>query len=299
MDFRQLRYFVAVAEELSFSRAAERLNVSQPPLSTQIKAMEHELGADLFARTKRSVKLTHAGQVLLEHARGALTQLEQAGDVTRRAGRGEAGCLLLGFTSSAPMLPLFTAMLRRFRETSPDATIDAKLMSTGQQITALAEGRLDIGIMRPTHWFKPSAELTVRRLWRDELHVFLPDDHPLLRYQDAIPVEALAEQDFISFASDIGCGLSEHLHMLCGRAGFRPKIIQEVNAATVILGLVAAGVGIAVLPECQKLGGIAGVASRRLAAPDVTSDLLLAHRSAAPSPLLHRFLAAVDDTVAV
>jgi DNA-binding transcriptional LysR family regulator len=295
MDFRQMRYFVAVAEELSFSRAAKRLNVSQPPLSMQIKSMEQELGASLFARTRRSVKLTHAGEVLLRHARQALEQLDRAGEMTRRAGRGEAGRLRLGFTTSVPLLDVFTTILRRFRALYPEATIEARLMSTGQQLEALAERRLDAGILRPSHWFRPSPELSVRRLWRDELHVFLPDDHPLLRKNRPIAPLELADESFITFAAHLGCGLSEHMDMLCSQAGFRPRIAQEVAAGSAILGLVAAGVGISILPECQSRSGIAGVVGRELDATNNTSDLLLAHRRRNQSPLLRNFLAVAEE----
>jgi DNA-binding transcriptional LysR family regulator len=294
MDFRQLRYFVAVAEELSFSRAARRLHVSQPPLSMQIKAIEQELGTSLFARTKRNVTLTKAGQVLLEQARDALSQLDRAGEMVRRAGRGEAGRLTVGFTSSVPLLDIFAQILRRFRSLYPDAKVEARLMSTGEQLAALAERRIDIGILRPPYWFKPAAALSVRRLWRDELYVFLPDDHALLREPGPIPPAALAAERFITFESDLGCGLSEHVAMLCSNAGFRPRVAQEVSVASSILGLVAAGVGIAILPKCQERAGIASVVGRELDALDTTSDLLLAHRGREANPLLESFLAVAD-----
>lgn len=295
MDVRQLRYFVAVAEELSFSRAAERLNVSQPPLSVQIRTIEEELGAALFTRTKRSVVLTHAGQVLLGQARGVLRQLDYASEMTRRAGRGEAGRLTLGFTSSAPMLGLFTHVLRRFRSLYPAASVNARLMSTGEQIAALCRDEIDVGFMRPASWFKPAAGLAVRPFWRDELHVFLPDDHRLANRRSPIAIEALADEGFITTGADVGCGLSEHLDMLCTQAGFRPRIAQEVRAVSVILSLVAAGAGIAILPACQGLTGIVGVVGRKIAAPDTVSDLLLAHTSGEVSPLLARFLAVVEE----
>lgn len=294
MDFRQLRYFVAVAEELSFSAAARRLNVSQPPLSVQIKAMEEALGTALFARTKRSVALTHAGEVLLEHARSTLAQLQEAEEMARRAGRGEAGRLRLGFTASVPLIDMFPHLLRGFRERYPHAVIEARLMSTGKQLAALSERSLDVGLLRPPLGFRPAPGVTARRLWRDQLHVFLPDHHPLARRNGAIPVAALAEEAFIAFAADLGCGLSSHMTQLCSRAGFHPRVTQEVDAASSILGLVAAGIGIAILPECQSRAGMAGVTNRALAAADTGSDLLLAHRAREISPLLRNFLAVVD-----
>jgi DNA-binding transcriptional LysR family regulator len=290
MDVRQLRYFVAVAEELSFSRAARRLNVSQPPLSVQVKAIEEQLGTTLFDRDKRNVALTRAGEVLLDQARGVLDHMERAEEMVRRAARGEAGRIALGFTSSVPLHDMFPRILRRFRALYPDAVIEARPMSTGAQLRALAARELDIGILRPASWFRPPAGLSVRRLWRDQLHVFLADDHRLLGVNEPIEPRHLVDEAFITFAADLGCGLAEHLAMICGAAGFRPRITHEATLEASILGLVAAGVGVSLLPESHSRAGVIGVTNRPLAAADTESDLLLAHRGDNFSPVLRRFL---------
>ena len=150
MDFRQLRYFVAVAEELNFSRAAERLNISQPPLSIQIKAMEEELGTVLLTRNRHNVALTQAGKLLLDQARTALQGLDRAGDLVRRAGRGEAGLIRMGFVGSVPMLDLFSYLLAGFNQRYPNVRIDLHNMSTSRQIAALAMGEIDVGFIRPS-----------------------------------------------------------------------------------------------------------------------------------------------------
>jgi DNA-binding transcriptional LysR family regulator len=290
VEVRQLRYFVAVAEELSFSRAARRLNLSQPPLSVQIKAIEEQLGATLFDRDKRNVVLTRAGEVLLDQARGVLDHMERADEMVRRAVRGEAGRIVLGFTASVPMHDMFPRILRRFHALYPQAVVEARQMSTGAQLQALAARELDIGILRPASWFRPPAGLSVRRLWRDQLHVFLADDHPLLGVNEPIEPRHLVDEAFITFAADLGCGLAEHLAMICGTAGFRPRITHEAMIGASILGLVAAGVGVSLLPESHSGAGVVGVMNRPLAAADTESDLLLAHREDNFSPVLRRFL---------
>jgi DNA-binding transcriptional LysR family regulator len=141
MEIRHLRYFIAVAEELSFSRAAKRLNVSQPPLSVQIQALEAEIGVALFIRNRRKVELTPAGQLLLEHARRAVKHLEHTTNVVRRAGRGEAGVIRLAFTGSVPMRESFALLLRTFRSRYPDIRIELQHMTTGRQFAALKTTR--------------------------------------------------------------------------------------------------------------------------------------------------------------
>lgn len=290
MDFRQLKYFVAVAEELSFSRAARRLHVSQPPLSVQIKATEVELGTRLFIRDRRHVALTKAGEVFLVEARAALAGLDRAGAMARLAGKGKAGRLRLGFVPSVPLLPLFMQVLREFKRRCPLARVDARLMSTGRQLEALADGELDIGIVRPPSWFRPPSGMRVRTFWRDRLHVYLPDDHPLLSRNASISPGDLGREPFITFAPAIGCGLAGHTNMLCGQAGFEPTVAQEVDVASSVLGLVAIGMGIAILPECHARSGVIGVASRPLSAADSASDLLLAYTEGNFSPLTFEWL---------
>ncbi len=155
MDFRQLRYFVAVAEELSFSAAARRLHISQPPLSLQIRAIEEELGAQLFKRDSRKVELTNAGELLLDGARKALAQLDRASEIVRQAVRGEAGELRVAFTASVPMFDAFPTILRKFRESHPAVIADLVHMSTAGQLQALADKTIDVGFLRPYPIFYP------------------------------------------------------------------------------------------------------------------------------------------------
>jgi len=290
MDFRQLRYFVAVAEELSFSAAARRLHISQPPLSLQIKAMEEELGAQLLKRDNRNMELTEAGALLLDEARRALSHLDRAGEVVRQAVRGEAGELRIAFTASVPMFDAFPGILREFRERHPAVIADLTHMSSAQQLQSLADKAIDVGFLRPSPLFYPPAGITVHELWRDRLVAVLPSSHPLARDTGPLPMTALAREAFILFPRGLGCGLFEHVGTLASRAGFGTRIRQEAREGTTILGLVAAGMGISILPEIYTKTGIPGVAYRPLDTPDAASRLLLAHRASDDSPLLERFL---------
>ncbi|WP_375287087.1 LysR substrate-binding domain-containing protein [Sphingomonas sp.] len=295
MEIRQLRYFVAVAEELNFSRAAERLNVSQPPLSVQIKGLESSLGTQLFNRDRRRVELTKAGEVLLAEARTVLAGVEWAQEQTRRAGRGEAGGLVIGFTSSVPLRQSFATLLRRFRDDYPEVAIETRMMSTSDQLDALAERRIDVGVLRPAYWYQPPQGVSLRPIWYDPIDVFLPADHRLAHETTAIDLSALREEQFIAFGADHGCGLYEHMLMLCGQSGFHPKVVQTVSVAASIAGLVAAGGGIALLPRCLAQAGVAGIVNRPLSNEGAISALQVAARSPVSDPVTARFLASLED----
>lgn len=162
MDFRQLRYFVAVAEALSFSEAARRLHVSQPPLSVQIKALEDELGSTLLERSRHHVALTPAGELFLDKARAALANLDQAREVVRQVASGEAGEIRVGFTASVPMQDMFPRAVHAFREAHRHAKLELVHMSTGQQLQQLENGEIDIAFLRPSPQFRPGKHCGAR-----------------------------------------------------------------------------------------------------------------------------------------
>jgi DNA-binding transcriptional LysR family regulator len=290
MDYRQLRYFIAVAEELSFSRAARRLNISQPPLSIQVKAIEAEVGTALFTRNRRKVELTPAGEVLLENARRAVRQLEHTTEAVRRAGRGEAGTIRLAFTSSVPMREAFARMLRTFRGLYGEVQIELQHMGTGSQFAALADDQIDFGILRPAIALQQRRDIKLMPLWRDRSRVFFPSSLPLARGSGPIEMTELVDQAFIGVDALVNCGMHEHLMTLCGAAGFTPRIGQEARELNTVLGLVSAGLGIAVLPECYTCMAMPGVSSRPIAGVDAESWLMIAMRDRAMSPLLQRFV---------
>ena len=290
MDFRQLRYFVAVAEELSFSRAAERLNISQPPLSIQIKAMEEELGTVLLARTRHSVALTQAGKLLLDHAKTALQGLDRAGDLVRRAGRGEAGLIRMGFVGSVPMLDLFSYLLGGFNQRYPGVRIDLQHMSTSRQISALALGEIDVGFIRASQQCRPGPALRVDTVWTNRLRLFLPARHPLASDAGPVSIRALKDQDFIGIAPGSGCGVHDFTNTACNAAGFIPRVVQETHDLRTVLWLVAAGLGISLLPECYGRAGVANVVSRPLLAPHPESHISIVTRMSDDCQLLQRFV---------
>jgi DNA-binding transcriptional LysR family regulator len=290
MDYRQLRYFIAVAEELSFSRAARRLNISQPPLSIQIKAIEAEVGTVLLSRNRRKVELTPAGEVLLDNARRAVKQLEQTTEAVRRAGRGEAGTIRLAFTSSVPMREAFAQMLRAFRSRYPDVQIELQHLGTGSQFAALADDQIDFGILRPPAALQKNRNIKLMPLWRDRSRLFFPSTHHLAASTAPVEMTELIDQPFVGVEPIVNCGMHEHLMTLCGAAGFTPRIEQEARELNTVLGLVSAGLGIAVLPECYTCMAIPGVSSRPIAGIDAESWLMIAMRDRGMPALLQRFI---------
>lgn len=290
MDFRQLRYFVAVAEALSFSEAARRLHVSQPPLSVQIKALEDELGSPLLERSRHHVALTPAGALFLDRARAALANLDEARDVVRQVASGEAGEIRVGFTASVPMQDVFPRAVHAFREAHRHAKLELVHMSTGQQLQQLENGDIDIGFLRPSPQFRPPARIEVREVLADRLVAVLPLGHSRASSQGHIDISELSAEQFLLFPRGLGCGLFDHVTTLCNRAGFAPNVAQEAREATTIIGLVASGAGVSVLPEIYARTGIPGVAYRAIAGPDADSRILMAHRADALSPIMKRFV---------
>jgi DNA-binding transcriptional LysR family regulator len=290
MELRQLRYFIAVAEELSFTRAAERLNVSQPPLSMQIKALEEELGATLLNRTRRKVEITPAGMVLLESARKALGELRRATEAVALSAKGEARLIRLGFTGSVAMLDMFPRLMGAFRDRHPEISVELRHMATAAQLQALMDQELDVGILRPPYYFQAPPGLIAHRIWRDKLAVFLPANHRLATAPGAMNLAQLSGESFVSVAPDIGCGLYDHFSTLCSETGFIPKVVQHARELGSVLSLVAAGIGVAILPECYARIGISDVVSRSLADSRAVSELLLAVKAQAGAHRLQRFV---------
>jgi DNA-binding transcriptional LysR family regulator len=257
MDLRHLKYFVAVAEELSFSRAAERLHISQPPLSLQIHALEDELGTELFNRTSRKVSLTEAGKRLLLHARRILADLDRAVVDTRRAGRGEAGELRVGFSASLPFTRLLPRVLREYGEAHPGVDVLPSSMLSAEQFEALLRQQLDIGLLRYSGVGAPTG-IELHEIARDPIRAVLPSKHRLAG-ESSIALADLRDEDFISYPYQPDAGFSMHERQLCLNAGFEPRITYEAREATAQIGLVAAGFGVALLPEpfaCVQIDGV-------------------------------------------
>lgn len=244
IELRHLRYFIAVAEELHFGHAAARLNISQPPLSQQIQILEQQIGARLFARTNRSVSLTEAGRQFLADSRQILSQVDDAAARAARLHHGETGELRIGFTSSAPFIKAVSDTLSTFRRRYPDVHIQTRETNTREQIVPLNEGALDLGLMRNTQL--PDT-LAWERVLREPLLAMVPRDHPLAS-QPRVSLRELAREPFVFFDPHVGTGLYDDILGLMRRYDLTPAITQEVEEAMTIIGLVAAGLGVSILP---------------------------------------------------
>ncbi|MDV9171560.1 LysR family transcriptional regulator [Streptomyces sp. W16] len=286
MELRHVTAFVAVAEELHFGRAAQRLQMAQPPLSQQIRRLEKELGVQLFERSTRSVRLTSAGRSFLEPARAVLAGVDVAQRAARAAGRGEYGRVTVGFAgaSSHESLPLLT---RALRASHPGI----ELVLEGQTyanvaLARVAEGSLDLGFVR-----LPVTRLGVstRVIAEEQLVCALPLDHPLAE-SESIPVADLADEPFVSFPGNAGSSLRDATFRTCETAGFTPRVVQEAPDSYTILALVAAGVGVTLtLTSCRHIQQN-GLAYRPLAGSAVQLQAALAWRTDNPSAPLRTVL---------
>lgn len=243
MELRHLRYFLAVAEELHFGRAAMRLQMAQPPLSQQIKQLETELGVLLFARTRRKVELTAAGQVLQREAQLLLQHLEQAISKTQQAERGEVGRLAIAFVSSA-MYSLLPDYLKQYRGQYPHVEIVLHELSTQEQIQGLLDNRLDIGFMRPPIGHDM---LSSRSVLKEPLVAALPLTHRLASQQH-LSIQAMQTELFVLFPRAMATQLYDQIISLCHQGDFSPKVVQQAAQMQTILSLVAAEIGVAIVP---------------------------------------------------
>ncbi|MGK3141363.1 LysR family transcriptional regulator [Pantoea sp. C2G6] len=271
IELRHLRYFIAVAEELHFGRAAQRLNISQPPLSQQIIQLEAETGARLFNRTNRSVQLTAAGAQLLSDARTILLQVEQAAGRAARLHRGEEGELRFGFTSSVPFTRVFSDALFQFRQRWPQVHIQMQEINTRQQLAPLQDGRLDLGVMRNTPL---PPDLRHQLLLSEPLYALVHRAHPLAS-ASTISVTALASEPFVFFDPQGGTALYSDILALLHRYQIQPYITQEVGEAMTILGLVATGLGVSILPASFRRAELADLVWLPLTEKDAISELWL------------------------
>lgn len=272
MDLRHLRYFVRVAEELHFGRAATQLGISQPPLSQQIRALEDELGVALFERTSRRVRLTEAGEIFLPEARKALQQADHAAEVARRAARGEIGELALGLLSSVLFVPAVASALFRFRQAYPAIRLDLRELSLEAQLEALAEGDLDMGFVRSPEPPELSHGLMATLMLEEEMVVAMRRDHPLAD-RATVAVADLAEESFVLYERRLGAGFNEQLIRMCRAAGFEPRVIQESGGIATLLGLVSAGFGITFLARSLSVIHLDSLVYRPLAGNDTLSRL--------------------------
>jgi DNA-binding transcriptional LysR family regulator len=286
MELRHLRYFVMLAEELHFGRAAEKLHISQPPLSMQIRALEDELGVRLFNRTQRHVALTQAGNALLQEARQVLARVDQAVLVTRRAGRGEIGQLAVGFISVADynVLP---SVLRDFRRRYPLVNLTLHEATTDVQVRDLLAGRLDVGFVLPPVG-EPALESV--SILREPLIAALPDKHPLADKPGKLDLGKLRDAPFILFPRPYAPGLYDDIVSCCKAAGFSPRVEQEAIQMQTIVSLVSAELGVALIPASLMNLRRTGVAYKALRQTSPMTEIHLAWRRGDELPALRVFL---------
>ncbi|HEX4984881.1 MAG TPA: LysR family transcriptional regulator [Burkholderiales bacterium] len=286
MELRHLRYFVTVAEELHFGRAARKLHISQPPLSMQIRALEQELGVSLLNRTQRHVSLTQAGHALLGEARHILGRVEQAVLTTRRAGRGEIGELAVGFISVADynVLP---AVLREFRRRFPLVNLTLRESTTDAQLRDLLAARIDVGFVLP-----PVSEPSLESMpvVREPLIAALPEKHPLARKPGKLALEKLADAPFILFPRPNAPGLYDDIVGRCKAAGFSPRIEQEAIQMQTIVSLVSAELGVALIPASLTNLQRTGVTYKALLGGSPLTEIHLAWRRGDDLPALRMFV---------
>ncbi|RDS81705.1 LysR family transcriptional regulator [Dyella monticola] len=287
LELRHLRYFVTVADELHFGRAAERLGISQPPLSQQIHALEQRLGAKLFERKGRGIALTGAGGALLPRARAILTQAERAAESVARSQRGELGELHLGLMSSGPFTVVVPRVLARFRERLPDVRLLIHEMATSQQIDALEQGLIDVGVIRPEAL--PDG-ISAIELFKDSLTVVMHASNPLASKEGPIDIGELANEDFIFYQRHLGVRLYDEVIALCTRAGFSPRILYQVRELPTIIGLISGGFGVAVLPGSVQRMRVQNVVYRPVAHMEAATAVWAIYRNDASDPMVHAFL---------
>lgn len=294
MELRQIRYFVAVAEELHFRRAAQKLHVAQPPLSQQIQRLERELGTELFRRTRRKVELTGAGESFLAEARRTLVHAERAEEAARSAARGESGWLRIGFVGSISY-DLLPRLLGEFREHYPQVQMALRQLTTEAQIEALQTGDIDVGLAREME----SVEgLTVFPLFTEPLIAALPDNH-LLAEREHISLEELSKERFITVPRSLAPRLYDRFVYLCHAAGFSPTISQEASQFPTILGLVSAELGVSAIPDAVRAFPKTGVSYRALTDDGAESSVSVAHRADENSAVIEAFLGVTDDVITV
>ncbi|MGX6448532.1 LysR substrate-binding domain-containing protein [Patulibacter sp. S7RM1-6] len=286
VELRHLRYFVAVAEELHFGRAAARLHMAQPPLSQAIRRLEAAVGVPLLARTSRSVRLTPAGAAFLDRARRTLRTVEDDVEEARRIGHGETGRLHVGFVGSA-MLTTLPGVLRRYADAYPGVRLGLHESFTARVVDGLRAGDVDAGIVRDA---EPVEGLEATPMLTEPFVAVLPRDHPRAG-AGALSVGALAGTPFVFPPRAAGARAFEKPLALCEEHGFRPRIAHEASHWLTILRLVGAGLGVSIGPACVRHIATAEVACVDLTEDRVRSELALLRRAGEDRPMVAAFAA--------
>jgi len=279
ITLRRMEQFIAVAEELHFHRAAERLNMSQPPLTSAIQKLEEDLGVTLIERGNRVLGLTLAGETFVSEARETLRQAEKAIISTVDVAEGRTGVLRLGYVGSA-LYGRLPDVIRKFRASHPKVRLELREATTTAQITALRDGMLDIGILIPP--LEQAEDVEQALFDRDRLCMAIPKDHPLSK-QSELTLADLANEPFILWPMVEGRSFHLQVIRLCAKAGFVPTITQEAHGMHAVLSLVSVGGGVSVIP--QSMSGFRGdqISYHPLSGPETEFDLVMGYRQLSPS----------------
>ncbi len=286
IELRHLRYFVAVAEELHFGNAAKRLHMAQPPLSQQIRKLEDEIGCALFVRSSRSVRLTSAGEVLLERARGTLQRVQGDLEAVRGVARGEVGTLTIGFVGSA-MLTALPSVLGRYRREYPRVQLRLREAHTAGLVESIREGSMDAAFLRDPD---PAGDLHLEPVVSEPFVVVLPKGHRLAK-RGVVPVRELRDEAFVFFPRSAGEHAWKAAMRIFEEQGFAPNIVQEAPQWLTILRLVASGLGISIAPASVERIQDSGVVCRKLTPVGGVSQIDMACRAKHVNPLVESFFA--------
>jgi len=290
LDLRHLRYFLAVAEEGHITRAAERLGMQQPPLSQRVRTLERELGVQLFRRKPRGVELTEAGRVFRENAQALLALHGRTLDATRRAAKGEEGSLRIGLMPTAPFHPFVPSTIREFRTAHPGISLYLDECLRAEAIDRLQSARMDVAFMRAS--LTTSTGLLVSPLLTEPMVAALPAAHPLAKKSKNKPLslEEAADETFVVYARQLGPAFFEATIAACMKAGFSPRIGQEAPRIGSALSLVAAGLGMTIVPDSMRTMNLDGVVYRALKEPTPKAVLTLASRRDEASEIVRKFV---------
>jgi DNA-binding transcriptional LysR family regulator len=287
MELRHLRYFLAVAEELNFTRAAKRLNIAQPPLTQQIKALEAEMGVALFDRTGYRVELTDAGRSFVPQVARILADVRNAVLIAKRAAVGEVGHVRIGFTESASFNPLVTATFRNFRAAFPEVELSLEESPSTVLAAAVREGRIDAAFLRPP--LRTGEGVTLHMIDEEEMVVAVPTNHPLAKCSD-LEIRDLTDETFVLYPRTERPGLADTVIAACEKAGFAPKVKQYTPQLSSTINLVAASLGISIVPRSMRGLQPQAVTYKRLRDQKLTALLGIAHRSGESSAPVLRFV---------
>jgi DNA-binding transcriptional LysR family regulator len=288
MELRHLRYFLALAEELSFTRAAERVGIAQPPFSQQIQALEQEMGVRLVDRTPRRVVLTEAGTVFAERVRFILSRIGEAVVVTQQVGRGMSGHVCVGFTESGCFHPAVTRTLLEFRQAYPALHVTLQENKSINLVAMIREGTVDAAFIRPP--FEADEVVAYTPLLHEKMVVAVPRGHRLA-LRKATTLAGLSEEVFVFYHRNVRPGLTDAVIAACERSGFRPRVSQETPQLTSTLNLVAAGLGVSIVPESLKHLRTNDIVYLRLTGNAPQAALGLASRADGRSAAVDNFIA--------